>query len=47
MGQMPPYAEPTRQQQLEALKGQAEYFETALNDIRKRLQEMEVVKTDK
>jgi len=40
-------AAPTREQQLEALKGQAEYFEGALGDLRKRIEEIESVKTEK
>ena len=41
-----PYAPPlgsaaTREQQLDALKGQAEYFEDALDGIRKRIEELE------
>lgn len=41
-----PYAAPfgsaaTREQQLDALKGQAEYFEDALDGIRKRIEELE------
>jgi len=35
-----PYA-PTRDQEMEALKNQAEHLEGALGDIRKRLQELE------
>jgi hypothetical protein len=43
-----PYASaPTREQELEALKGQAEYFENAMGEIRKRLQELETEKADK
>jgi len=43
-----PYATaPTREQELEALKGQAEYFENAMGDIRKRLQELETEKAEK
>ena len=39
---VPPYsAAPTREQQLDALKGQAEYFEGALGDLRKRIEELE------
>lgn len=44
-GTMPAAAAPTREQQLEALKGQAEYAETMLGDIRKRLQELEAKNT--
>ena len=37
-----PYAAgPTKEQELDMLKGQAEQFEAALGDIRKRLQEIE------
>ena len=40
-----PYATaPTKEQELDMLKGQAEQFETALGDIRKRLQELETEK---
>jgi len=34
-------APPTREQQVEALKGQAEYFEDALGSLRKRIDELE------
>jgi len=44
VGGVPPYAAPTKEQELEALKGQAEYLENALGDIRKRLQEVETQK---
>ena len=41
-----PYASaPTKEQELDMLKGQAEQFETTLGDIRKRLQELETEKT--
>jgi hypothetical protein len=43
-GGMPPYAAPSKEQELQALKSQAEYFESALDDIRKRLQEVETEK---
>ena len=33
---------PTGQQEVEALKGQAEYFENALSEIQKRIAELEV-----
>ena len=47
-GGVPPYAAaPTREQQLEALKGQAEYFEGALGDLRKRIGELEAEKAEK
>lgn len=37
-----PYAAaPTRQQEIEALQGQAEYFESALGEIKKRITELE------
>ena len=40
-----PYATaPTKEQELDMLKGQAEQFESALGDIRKRLQELETEK---
>ena len=43
-----PYATaPTKEQELEALNGQAEYFENAMGDIRKRLQELETEKAEK
>ena len=35
------YVAPTRQQELEALKGQAEYFEDALAGIKKRIEDLE------
>jgi len=38
---VPPYAPPTKDQELEALKAQAEGFQQALDDIRKRMQELE------
>jgi len=47
-GGVPPYAAaPTREQQLEALKGQAEYFDGALGDLRKRIEELEAEKAEK
>ena len=47
-GGVPPYAvAPTREQQLDALKGQAEYFEGALGDLRKRIEEIEAEKAEK
>jgi len=42
---MPYAAGPTKEQELDMLKGQAEQFETALGDIRKRLQELGTEKT--
>lgn len=38
---------PTREQQVEALKGQAEYLAETLGDVRKRLEELEAGKTGK
>ena len=47
-GAVPPYAAaPTREQQLDALKGQAEYFEGTLGELRKRIEELEAVKAEK
>jgi len=43
-GGVPPAAAPTKEQELEALKSQAEYFENALGEIRKRLEEVETEK---
>jgi hypothetical protein len=40
-------AAPTEEQELEMLKGQAEYFEGALADLKKRIEELEVDKTKK
>lgn len=37
----PPTPTITKEQELEALKGQAKYFEDALQDIRKQLEELE------
>ena len=42
----PPYAGPfapvmTREQEIDALKDQAKYFEDALNEIRKRMEELD------
>jgi len=47
-----PYAAPyvptmTGEQELEMLKGQAEYFEDALDGIRKRIEELEAKATEK
>lgn len=42
---MPYVSAPTKEQELDMLKGQAEQFETALGDIRKRLHELETDKT--
>ncbi len=45
---VPPYAAaPNSGQQLEALKGQAEYFEGALGNLRKRIEELEAEKAEK
>jgi len=50
VGSAPPYAPyatpPTREQQIEALKGQAEYFEGALTELRKRIEELESQKAE-
>lgn len=44
----PPYAAaPTRQQELEAFQGQARYLEDALEEIKKRIAELEAEKTKK
>jgi len=40
-------AAPTRQQEIDALKGQAEYFEDALEGIRKRIEEIESQASEK
>lgn len=50
--QAPPYAAPfaptaTREQELDALKGQAEYFEDALEGIRKRIEELQAQAPEK
>ena len=39
-------AAPTKSQQVEALKNQAEYFEGALGELRKRIEEIESDKTE-
>lgn len=39
-GGLPPSEAPTKEQDLEVLKRQAEYLENALVDVRKRLQEV-------
>ncbi len=41
MTRVPYGVAPTSQQELDALKGQAEYFEDALGGIRKRIEELE------
>lgn len=47
-GGVPPIAAgPTREQQLDALKGQAEYFEGALGELQKRIEELEAEKAEK
>ncbi len=38
---VPPYAGPTPEQEAESLKGQAEYLETALANIKKRVADLE------
>jgi len=42
-----PYAQPSPQQETDALKGQAEYLEDALEGIRKRLAEVEAEQAEK
>ena len=42
-----PYAQSGPQQEMDALKGQAEYFEDALEGIRKRLAELEAEQAEK
>ena len=42
-----PYAQPSREQTMDALKGQAEYLEDALEGIRKRLAELEAEQAEK
>jgi hypothetical protein len=37
----------TAQQELEGLKGQAQYFEDALDEIKKRIEELEIQKSNK
>ena len=47
-GGVPPYdTAPTKEQELAALKGQAEFFEGALGDLRKRIEELEAEKAAK
>ncbi len=46
-GASPYIAAPTREQQLDALKSQAEYFEGALGDLHKRIEEIETSKVEK
>ena len=46
-GYPPVAATPTREQELDGLKGQAEYFEGALGDLRKRIEELEAEKAEK
>jgi len=42
-----PYGQPlTREQEVEILKGQAEYFEDALEGIKKRIEELEAEKKE-
>jgi hypothetical protein len=40
------FAAPTREQEREALRGQAEYLEDALDGLRKRIAELEATKTE-
>jgi hypothetical protein len=42
-----PYAQPSRGQEVDGLKGQAEYLEDALEGIRKRLSELEAQEAEK
>jgi hypothetical protein len=42
-----PYAQPSREQEMDGLKGQAEYLEDALEGIRKRLAELEAEQAEK
>jgi hypothetical protein len=42
-----PYAAPSPEQEAEGLKAQAEYFQQALEDIRKRIEELETQDTSK
>ena len=44
---VPYVARPTREQEVDALQGQAMYFEDALADIKKRLGELEAEKSGK
>jgi len=41
-----PYAQPSREQMMDSLKGQAEYLEDALEGVRKRLAEIESQQAD-
>jgi hypothetical protein len=43
----PPMPTVTREQEVEVLKGQADYFANALEDIKKRIEELESQKTDR
>ena len=45
--QAPYAAAPTREQELDMLKDQAGYFEGALADLKKRIEELEAEKTSK
>ena len=38
---MPYYATPTQEQEVETLRGQAEYFKSALDEIQERINELE------
>jgi hypothetical protein len=42
---MPNGATPTREQEIDALQGQAKYFEDALASIKKRLNDLEAEKS--
>jgi hypothetical protein len=43
-GQYPPQYAPTKEQETDMLKGQAEYLEGELSAIKKRMQELEAEK---
>jgi len=43
---MTPWAQPTREQEVEGLKGQAEYFEDMLDGIKKRIEELQAQPAD-
>ena len=42
-----PFAQPSREQTMGALKGQAEYLENTLDGIRKRLSDLEAEQAEK
>lgn len=45
-GALPPAGMPSREQQLDAMKGQAEFLEGALGDLRKRIEQLEAKKSE-